>query len=60
MVSQLFEHYLTERGLTLSSDKTFVTNIYDGFDFLGFNIRAYKTEIGDKVLTRPSNKSKGV
>ena len=56
-VPQLLEQYLIERGLTLAPDKTFVTNLHDGFDFLGFNIRAYKTETGDKVLTKPSNKS---
>jgi RNA-directed DNA polymerase len=29
-------------GLTLSDDKTNVTNIHDGFNFLGFNIRKYR------------------
>lgn len=56
-VYQLLEPYLEERGLILAPDKTLVTNLYDGFDFLGFNIRAYKTQKGDKVLSQPSNKS---
>jgi RNA-directed DNA polymerase len=56
-VYKLLEPYLEERGLSLAPDKTFVTSIYDGFDFLGFNIRAYKTQTGDKVLIKPSNKS---
>jgi RNA-directed DNA polymerase len=42
--------FLAERGLTLSEEKTVVTHIDDGFDFLGFNIRSYK----GKVLTKPS------
>ena len=56
-VYQLLESYLDERGLILSPDKTSVTSLYDGFDFLGFNIRAYKTQTGDKVISQPSNKS---
>jgi len=31
-------------GLTLSDDKTNITNIHDGFNFLGFNIRKYRKE----------------
>ena len=33
--------YLTVRGLTLSEEKTNITHVKDGFDFLGFNIRSY-------------------
>jgi len=42
--------FLQERGLTLSEEKTHVTHINDGFDFLGFNIRKYKC----KLLIKPS------
>jgi len=42
--------FLQERGLTLSEEKTHVTHINDGFDFLGFNIRKYK----GKLLIKPS------
>jgi retron-type reverse transcriptase len=42
--------FLAECGLTLSEEKTVVTHMDDGFDFLGFNIRSYK----GKVLTKPS------
>ena len=38
-----------ERGLTLSEEKTVITNIRDGFDFLGFNIRKF----GNEILTKP-------
>lgn len=42
--------FLEERGLILSEEKTKITHIDEGFDFLGFNIRRF----GHKVLTRPS------
>ena len=37
-------------GLELSDRKTHITHIDDGFDFLGFNFRAYK----EKLLIKPS------
>lgn len=43
-------NFLKERGLELSLEKTKITHINDGFDFLGFNIRKY----GDKLLIKPS------
>ena len=42
--------FLACRGLILSDEKTVITHIDDGFDFLGFNVRSYK----GKVLTKPS------
>jgi RNA-directed DNA polymerase len=42
--------FFAERGLTLSEEKTKITHIDDGFDFLGQTIRARK----GKVLTKPS------
>jgi RNA-directed DNA polymerase len=42
--------FLAERGLVLSPDKTKVTHIDEGFDFLGWNIRKYK----GKLLMKPS------
>ncbi|WP_268843832.1 reverse transcriptase domain-containing protein, partial [Vibrio anguillarum] len=30
--------FLKERGLTLSEEKTHITHIDEGFDFLGFNL----------------------
>ena len=42
--------FLAERGLTLSKEKTHITHINSGFDFLGFNIRKYK----DKLLIKPA------
>ena len=43
--------YLKERvGLTLSDEKTHITEINNGFDFLGFNFRKYD----NKLLIKPS------
>lgn len=52
-VKPVIEKFLKVRGLTLSEEKTKITHIEDGFDFLGFNIRKYK----DKLLTKPSKSS---
>lgn len=50
-VLPLVEAFMAERGLELSTEKTVVTHIEDGFDFLGQNIRKY----GDKLLIKPSH-----
>jgi RNA-directed DNA polymerase len=52
-VRPCIEAFLAERGLTLSTEKTRVTPIEEGFDFLGINIRRF----GRKLLTRPAQKS---
>jgi len=49
--------YLKERGLELAEDKTRITHISDGFDFVGFNFRRYKTFNGFKHLCKPSKES---
>lgn len=46
--------WLAERGLAFNEDKTRITKVDDGFDFLSFNIRRYHLAGGTKVLTRPS------
>ena len=40
-IKPLVESFLAERGLVLSSEKTLITHIEKGFDFLGQNIRRY-------------------
>jgi len=45
--------FLRERGLELSQEKTVITHIADGFDFLGQNVRKYN----GKLLIKPSAKS---
>jgi RNA-directed DNA polymerase len=41
-VKPLVENFLSKRGLELSKEKTKITNIADGFDFLGQNVRKYR------------------
>ena len=45
-------NFLKKRGLELSLEKTKITHINEGFDFLGFNLRKYK----EKLLIKPSKK----
>lgn len=45
---------MTERGLMFSPEKPVITNIRDGFDFLGFNIRRYSN---GKFIIKPSRKN---
>lgn len=52
-VKPLVENFLQERGLSLSPDKTHITHINDGFDFLGQNVRKYD----GKLLIKPSKAS---
>jgi RNA-directed DNA polymerase len=42
--------FLADRGLELSPEKTKLTHINEGFDFLGQNVRRY----GGKLLIKPS------
>jgi RNA-directed DNA polymerase len=42
--------FLQKRGLELSEQKTVITAVQDGFDFLGHTVRKY----GDKLLTKPA------
>jgi RNA-directed DNA polymerase len=48
------KQFLGERGLLLSEEKTMITSIYKGFDFLGQNIRKYGR---GKLLITPSKDS---
>ena len=52
-VKPLVEAFLAERGLELSSEKTHITHIEDGFDFLGQTVRKYR---GKTLLITPSRK----
>ncbi|BDB25315.1 group II intron reverse transcriptase/maturase [Cupriavidus sp. P-10] len=47
------EQFLAVRGLTLSTEKTRIVNIADGFDFLGWNFRKYS----GTLLIKPSRKN---
>lgn len=50
---ELIKEFLKDRGLELSDEKTLITHINDGFDFLGWNFRKYE----DKLLVKPAEKS---
>ena len=52
-IKDLIVAFLQERGLELSDDKTLITNISEGFDFLGWNFRKYNC----KLLIKPSKNS---
>ncbi|MCM1988046.1 group II intron reverse transcriptase/maturase [Methanococcoides seepicolus] len=49
----LIKNFLTDKGLELSDEKTLITHVDDGFDFLGWNFRKYK----GTLLIKPSKKS---
>ena len=52
-IKPAIENFLFERGLVLSEEKTQITHIDHGFDFLGQNIRKYNC----KCLITPSKES---
>jgi len=52
-VRPLVEQFLHERGLQLSPEKTCITHIEQGFDFLGQHLRKF----GGTLLTTPSKKN---
>ena len=52
-VREILGNFLAIRGLELSPEKTLITHIDDGFDFLGWNFRKYK----GTLLIKPSQKS---
>ena len=52
-IKEMLTAFLKERGLTLSEEKTLITHISEGFDFLGFNVRKYN----GTLLIKPSKKS---
>ena len=52
-VLPLVREFLSERGMELAADKTAITHVDAGFDFLGCNVKWYK----DKLLIKPSDKN---
>jgi RNA-directed DNA polymerase len=52
-VLPVVEQFLRERGLQLSPEKTCITHIGDGFDFLGQNLRKFR----GKLIIQPSKKN---
>jgi RNA-directed DNA polymerase len=56
-VKPLIEQFLRERGLELSVEKTVVTHIEQGFDFLGQTVRKYRKGKVPKFFITPSRKN---
>src|SRR5690348_10352906 len=56
-VKPLVEQFLSERGLQLSSEKTVITHIEQGFDFLGQTVRKYQKGKEVKFFITPSKKN---
>lgn len=53
-VKPFVQEFFQERGLELSTEKTVITHITDGFDFLGQNVRRYPN---GKLHMKPSKKN---
>jgi len=51
-IQNLIQAWMSQRGLELNSEKTLITSVEDGFDFLGFNSRHYD----GKLLIKPTKK----
>jgi RNA-directed DNA polymerase len=49
-VRPLVEQFLRDRGLQLSPEKTCITHIDEGFDFLGQNLRKFDGKLLMKAL----------
>jgi len=52
-LKDIVSQFLENRGLTLSEEKTKITHIDDGFDFLGWTFRKFK----EKLIVKPSKNS---
>jgi RNA-directed DNA polymerase len=53
VIKPCIARFLKDRGLELSPEKTIITQIDKGFDFLGQNVRKYN----NKLLIKPSTKN---
>lgn len=52
-IKPMVEKFLSERGLSLAEEKTTITHLDNGFDFLGQNIRKYN----GKLLIKPAKQN---
>ena len=53
VVIPAIEAFLSERGLSISEEKTRIVRLEQGFDFLGQNVRKY----GDKLIIKPTKEN---
>lgn len=56
-VKKRLHSWLADRGLSFNEDKTQIVHASDGFDFLGYNVRRYRTWRGGKLLIKPSKEA---
>jgi RNA-directed DNA polymerase len=56
-VQPLVEQFMKDRGLELAPEKTVITHIEAGFDFLGPTVRKYRRGNRSKFFITPSKKS---
>ena len=56
-VKDLLIGFLGERGLELSEEKTLITHIDDGFDFLGWNFKKHRNQKRKVLIIKPSKQS---
>ncbi|MFD9434182.1 group II intron reverse transcriptase [Streptomyces sp. NPDC060002] len=52
-VKDLLGRWLAPRGLRFNEEKTRIVHLSEGFDFLGFNVRRYKS----KTIVKPSKEA---
>jgi RNA-directed DNA polymerase len=50
VLKERLARWLSSRGLSFNEDKTSIVHVGEGFDFLGFNVRRYRS----KLLIKPS------
>lgn len=58
--NETLNEWLRGKGLKLSKEKTRITHLTEGVDFLGFNVRHYRvsnTKTGYKLLIKPSKET---
>ena len=53
-IPNILQSYLDERGLILAEDKSCITTTFEGFNFLGFNVKIYNN---NKCFIKPSKES---
>ena len=56
-IYDILNPYFEERGLVLSEEKTKISHISEGINFLGFEIRQFNTMTKKKVIIKPSRES---
>lgn len=61
IVRPSIQDFLSIRGLVLNQEKTYITSVKKGFDFVGFHLRVYPDKSGPKgakSIIKPTDESK--